>query len=195
MLIFHQQDKTHQYIRALNDKRAGLVLWYHCLDQRKAIANHLRQRQHSQGSFSRRMSPKKGYLITHLYKGPQFCELFKDIQGYSVQAGLPPHCIISWHPTRMRFLVDKPEQIMFIIKDVKEDVNESGCPTFRSWQGVCPKLLMMPSKAFRSVSLAIASKSTAPAGQQAARLRLIQERRENDSFTFSHPHKCNSRTH
>lgn len=35
--------------------------------------------------------------------------------------------------------------------------------TLRSWHGVCPKLLMMPSRAFRSVSLAMASRSTAPA--------------------------------
>lgn len=60
-------------------------------------------------SQSRRMWPKKGYLITHLYKGPQFCELFKDIQGHSVQAGLPPHCVFSRHAGRMRLLVDKPE--------------------------------------------------------------------------------------
>lgn len=39
-------------------------------------------------------------------------------------------------------------------------------PTFRSWQGVWPKLLMMPSRAFRSVSSAMASRSTAPAEQR-----------------------------
>lgn len=32
---------------------------------------------------------------THLYKGPELCELIKDIQGHSVQASLPPHCILS----------------------------------------------------------------------------------------------------
>lgn len=141
------------------------------------------------------MFPEKGYLIIYLYKGSQFCELFKDIQGHSFWAGLPPHCVTSRHPGRMRFLVGKPEQILFIIKDFKEDMNESGGPTFRSWQGVCPKLLMMPSRAFRSFSFAIASKSTAPAGQQAARLRLIEEHRKKNFVTFSHLHKCNSRTH
>lgn len=40
---------------------------------------------------------------------------------------------------------------------------------------------MMPSRAFRSVSLAIASKSTAPVGQQAARLILIQGLGENNN--------------
>lgn len=75
-------------------------------------------------------------------------------------------------------------------------MNESGCPTFRSWHGVCPKLLMMPSRAFRSVSLAIASKSTAPAGQQAgAQERSETQVRNAEKITFSHPHKCNSRTH
>lgn len=33
-----------------------------------------------------------------------------------------------------------------------------------SWQGVCPKLLMMPSRALRCVSSVMASRSTAPAG-------------------------------
>lgn len=191
----HYQDRTHQNIRALNDKRAGLVLWYHRLDQRKAIADHLRQRHHSQWSLSRRLSPRKGFSITHLYKRPQFCELLKDVQGHGVQAGLPPHCIFSRYPSRMRLLVGNPEQILFIIEALKEDMDEGGFPTFRSWQGVCPKLLMMPSRAFRSVSLAIASRSTAPAGQHSARLTLSQERRDNNLFTFSHPHKCNSRRH
>lgn len=66
-------------------------------------------------------------------------------------------------------------------------MTESGCLTFRSWQGVCPKLLMMPSRAFRSVSLAIASKSTAPAGQQAARLRNAGKNagtQEKEPFDF-----------
>lgn len=36
------------------------------------------------------------------------------------------------------------------------------CATLSSWQGVCPKLLMMPSRAFLCVSSAMASKSTAP---------------------------------
>lgn len=31
-----------------------------------------------------------------------------------------------------------------------------------SWQGVCPKLLMMPSRALRCVSSVMASRSTAP---------------------------------
>lgn len=78
--------------------------------------------------------------------------------------------------------MDKPEQILF--KHFKEDRSECGCPTFRSWQGVCPKLLMMPSRAFRSVSLAIASRSTAPAGQQAARLRLISADAEKITFSL-----------
>lgn len=34
--------------------------------------------------------------------------------------------------------------------------------TLSSWQGVCPKLLMMPSRAFLCVSSAMASRSTAP---------------------------------
>lgn len=46
-----------------------------------------------------------GLFKTHLYKGPELWELLKDIQGHSVQAGLPPHCIFSWHTRRMRFLV------------------------------------------------------------------------------------------
>lgn len=34
--------------------------------------------------------------------------------------------------------------------------------TFNSWQGVCPKLFIIPSKAFLSFSSVRASKSTAP---------------------------------
>lgn len=64
-------------------------------------------------------------------------------------------------------------------------MNESGCPTFSSWQGVCPKLLMMPSRAFRSVSLAIASKSTAPEGQPAAKPETHFRNAEKITFSLS----------
>lgn len=35
--------------------------------------------------------------------------------------------------------------------------------TLSNWQGVCPKLLIMPSRALRSFSSVMASRSTAPA--------------------------------
>lgn len=52
-----------------------------------------------------------GLFKTHLYKGPELWELLKDIRGQSVQAGLPPHCIFSWHTRRMRFLVGDKNMI------------------------------------------------------------------------------------
>lgn len=42
---------------------------------------------------------------------------------------------------------------------------EQKSSTFNSWQGVCPKLFIIPSKAFLSFSSVKASKSTAPGSQ------------------------------
>lgn len=49
--------------------------------------------------------------------------------------------------------------------------------TFSSWQGVWPKLLMMPSRALRSVSLAMASRSTAPADGNGTRHTAVGARK------------------
>lgn len=58
---------------------------------------------HSGGSLDHNRTWE--YLRTHLHKWPQFFELLKDVEGHRVQAGLPPHCVLSWHTGRMRFLV------------------------------------------------------------------------------------------
>lgn len=36
---------SHQNVRALDDEGAGLVLWYHSLDQGNAVAHHLTPNQ------------------------------------------------------------------------------------------------------------------------------------------------------
>lgn len=44
--------EPYQYIWALDDEGASLILWYHCLDQRKAITYHLEQTQTHQHTVS-----------------------------------------------------------------------------------------------------------------------------------------------
>ncbi len=109
---------AHQDIWALDDEGAVLVLWYHCLDQRKAVTYHLSNNTHTH-THTGKCIHIMNYLLNyywdhdrtweyfkaHLHKWTELFELLKDIQGHSVQAGLPPRHVLSWHTRRMRFLV------------------------------------------------------------------------------------------
>lgn len=66
--------------------------------------------------------------------------------------------------------------VVFNHKGLAEREQKSS--TFNSWQGVCPKLFIIPSKAFLSFSSVKASKSTAP-GSQLEWWRIGKKREHN----------------
>lgn len=102
------------------------------------------------------------------------------------KAGTPGRwpCIGQGPPCQSRHCIVRLPLLLFQVRIPKRGLKCTPPfwptpPTFSSWHGVCPKLPMMPSKAFLCVSSAMASRSTAPKKQRGRECLSLAEERTN----------------